>query len=247
MAGREGMPARDRLIFALDVSTATEARELIDELQGTLRFFKVGLRLFVATGLEVVNDLVGKDLRLFLDLKMDDVTETIRSSVAEVAKLGVEFLTIHGNQATAEAAKEGKGNSTLKILSLTLLTSLNEQDLRDLFLVGPGRRFPALEDYIVWRADQALRHGCDGLIASGQNVKLLRGKFGPKPLIVCPGIRLQSDSSNDHKRPSTPGQAIANGADYLVVGRPIRNASDRVDKAHQIIDEIDSALGLAQE
>ena len=235
----------DRLIFALDVGTKSEAQNLVKELKGTINFFKVGLRLAMATGLDIVTWLVDQELNVFLDMKMNDVRETIRSSVEEVSKLGVKFLTIHGNGITADAAREGRGQTDLKILSVTLLTSLNEQDLKDLFLVGPEDkfRFKNLDEYVLWRAEQALRHGCDGLITSGQNVSLLsRELSGYNPILVCPGIRLKRDSTDDHKRTSTPSEAISNGADYLVVGRPIKSAQNRVAKAEEIISEIDQAL-----
>ena len=239
---RRNLRADERLIFALDVGNADEAKSLVDELHGAVRFFKVGLQLFIATGLSVVHWLLEQDLNVFLDMKMEDTEETIRRSVREVAKLGVRFLTIHGNGTTAKAAKEGSKGTDLKILSLTLLTSLNEQDLRDLYLVSPKSRFNALEDYVEWRAKIAIEHGCDGLISSGQNANMLRQTLGWEPIMVCPGIRPKGDADNDHKRPTTPRLAISNGADYLVVGRPIRFASDRLSKAKEIIEEIDSAL-----
>lgn len=243
------MRGQDRLIVALDVGSYQSAMEIVDQLEGTVNFFKVGLQLFIATGLAVVRGLVDREKRVFLDIKMNDVTETIRRSVAEATALGVEFLTIHGNGATAEAARKGRQEaenrsgteSKLQILSLTLLTSLDEQDLRDLYLVGtPNSRFSTLEEYVSWRSEQAIDHGCDGLITSGQNVAMLRKKF-PNALLVCPGIRPTGDAKNDHKRTSTPYQTIKDGADYLVVGRPIRNADNPVKKAQEIISDIDEA------
>ena len=239
---RRDLLAADRVIFALDVGNTDEAKELVEELRGTINFFKVGLQLHIATGLEVVRWLVEQNLKVFLDMKMEDVPETIKRSVAEVARLGVKFLTINGNGVTADAAKEGSAGSGLKILSLTLLTSLNEQDLRDLFLVHPDGRFKTLEEYVLWRSKVALDHKCDGLITCGTRASILRKHFGWKPILVSPGIRGADDPSYDQKRVSSPYQAIANGADYLVVGRPIKNSSNRVAKARQIIDEIDSAL-----
>ena len=236
--------AADRLIFALDVGTEEEAKALVKELKSTINFFKIGLQLFIATGLNVVEWLIDQNLNVFLDMKMYDVGATIRSSVAEVSRLGVKFLTIHGDGLTAEAAREGKGDTDLKILFLTLLTSLNEEDLSDLYFVGePHGRFEGLEDYVKWRSEMAMRHGCDGLITSGQNVPLLRQTLEEyDPILVCPGIRPKGDLTNDHKRATTPYEAILKGADYLVVGRPIRNAEDRVAKAEKVIEEIDSAL-----
>ncbi len=238
------LPAKDRLILALDCNDMGEVLGLVEQLKGTVSFFKVGLELFSATGLESVRALIAENLKVFLDMKMNDVEETIRRSVRQVTRLGVDFLTIHGNRATAKAATEGRGDSKLKILSVTLLTSLNEQDLRDLYLLGDDdSRFKKLDDYVIWRARQALDLGCDGLITSGQNVGLLRETFkAERPILVCPGIRPSDSSSDEHKRPSTPYDAILHGADYLVVGRPIRCAPNPKDKAEEIIKEIDEAL-----
>ncbi len=236
------LDARDRLIFALDVGSSEEAEALVHELKDTISFFKVGLQLFVATGREVIKKLIDHKLDVFLDLKMNDVPHTVYSSVKEAARLGVRFLTVCGGGFTAEAAAAGKRGTNLKILSLTLLTSLDEQDLRDLLVIGHKSKFASLEDYIIWEAEQTLSRGCDGWIASGQNAKMLRHRFGDEPILVCPGIRPAGELLNDHKRAVTPYEAIVNGADYLVVGRPIKSAEDRVRKAEEIIGEIDLAL-----
>ena len=232
--GNQNLPAADRLIFALDVGTEEEARQLVHELKGTISFFKVGLQLFIAAGHNVVKWLVDQDLKVFLDLKIYDIGETVSRSVAEVSRLGVKFLTIHGEGQTVEAAREGKGNSELEILFVTLLTSRGEGDLGE---------SGSLEEYVLKRGEMAMKHGCDGLITSGQNVPILRETLtAHDPILVCPGIRPRGTGSDDQKRPSTPFEAISRGADYLVVGRPIRNARDRVATAEEIILEIDSAL-----
>ncbi|MBM3313818.1 orotidine-5'-phosphate decarboxylase [candidate division WOR-3 bacterium] len=238
------LAAADRLIVALDFPNAKDALGLVDKLEGAVGFYKVGLELFVATGLTVVQELKRRGFNVFLDMKMDDVEETIERAVRQVVGLNVQFLTIHGSGATADAAVRGRGNSALKIFQITVLTSLNEQDLRDLGLVGPKdrARFQSLQDYVEWRAAQSLGHHCDGLITSGQNVGRLRELFaGKHPILVCPGIRPSGTTDDDHKRPSTPYNAIMNGADYLVVGRPIRNAEFPRDRAQRIIDEIAKA------
>ena len=232
--GNHNLPAADRLIFALDVGTEEEARQLVHELKGTVSFFKVGLQLFIATGNNVVKWLVDQDLNVFLDLKMYDIGETVRRSVSEVSRLGVKFLTFHGEGQTVEAAREGKGTSDLEILFVTLLTSLGQGDLG-----GSG----SLEEFVQKRGEMAMKHGCDGLVTSGQNVPILRETLSDHdPILVCPGIRPQGAGSDDQKRYTTPFEAISRGADYLVVGRPIRDAQDRVAKAEEIILEIDSAL-----
>ncbi len=239
---RSNLAAQDRLIFALDVGSATEAKELVENLRPAVSFFKVGLQLFIAAGPEIVRWLTSQGLNVFLDLKIHDVAETVRRSVAEAARLEARFLTIHGGGATARAAREGRGDSQLRILSVTLLTSHGEGDLPDSVQVGPGKRFETLDDYVVWRADQALADGADGLIASGQNAGRLRQELGADPILVCPGIRAREDRVDEQKRAVTAYAAISSGADYIVVGRPIRDAENRVEKARRIIDEIDSAL-----
>ena len=232
--GKQNLSAADRLIFALDVGTEEEAKALVNELKDTINFFKVGLQLFIAAGHNVVKWLVDQDLNVFLDLKMYDIGETVRRSVAEVSRLGVRFLTIHGEDQTVEAARKGKGDSDLEILFVTLLTSLGEGDLGG---------FKSVEDYVQQRGEMAMKHGCDGLITSGQNVPILRETLTAyDPILVCPGIRPLGDGADDQKRATTPFEAISRGSDYLVVGRPIRNARDRVAKAEEIILEIDAAL-----
>ncbi len=242
----ESLPqsGEDRLIVALDVRTRDDALRLVDELADRVSFFKVGYQLFLATGMEFVRELVTtRRKRVFLDLKMDDVEETISLAVKVITDENVRFLTIHGSGATARAAQEGRGSATYpKILSVTLLTSLGRQDLIDLGLLGAKGRFSSLDDYVVWRAEQAINAGCDGLIASGSSAAMLREKFGDRPIIVCPGIRQSTDATDDHKRSATPREAMAAGADYVVVGRPIRDAADRRAKADAIIEEMEQGI-----
>ncbi len=240
-----GDSAKDKLIVALDVRTEDEALRIVDDLEDTVSFFKVGYQLFLATGMSLVRKLVTeRHKRVFLDLKMDDVEETISLAVKVITGENVRFLTIHGNGATARAAKAGRGASEYpKILSVTLLTSLDHQDLNDLGLVGAKGRFANIDAYVMWRAEQAMAAGCDGLIASGTSVAMLRDKVGPRSIIVCPGIRQRDDTHDDHKRAATPFEAMAAGADYIVVGRPIRNAIDRRAKTEAIIEEMEQGIG----
>jgi orotidine-5'-phosphate decarboxylase len=234
--------AKDRLIVALDVATREEAEELIAELGDTVSFYKVGLQLFVAEGMAFARDLVGQGKQVFMDLKMDDVEETIALAVCEITKSNVSFLTIHGNGATARAANRGRKDSQLpKILSVTLLTSLDGQDLMDLGILGARGKFSNLDQYVDWRAEKAIEAGCDGVIAAGPSVTKLRANH-PDALIVTPGVRLAGTNMDDHKRATTPREAIAAGSDYLVVGRPIRDAENRRDMAGQIIQEIEQGL-----
>lgn len=237
---------QDRLIVALDVRTKAEAMGLVGDLEGLVSFFKVGYQLFLAEGMDFVRELGRQGKRVFLDLKMDDVEETIALAVEIIAGANARFLTIHGTGATAKAAHEGRGsNEYPKILSVTLLTSLDQQDLVDLGILGSLKRegrFRSLEDYVLWRAEQAMAASCDGLIAAGSSVAALREKFGKGPIIVCPGIRQQGGATDDHKRSATPRDAMAAGADYVVVGRPIRNASDRRGRAELIIEDIERGI-----
>ena len=218
----------------------------MDELEGVVSFYKIGLELFLAGSGEFLQELRRRHCRIFLDLKMHDVDETIRRAVANASKLGVDFLTIHGNSATLNAACSGKGDQNLKLLAVPLLSSWNERDLQEMHLVGPidgfTPRFKSLDEYVFWRADQAMAQGCEGLIASGEYVKKLRDRFQEDTLIVSPAIRPTGSSADEHKRSSTPGEAIQNGADFLVVGRPIRDAPNRVSAAKSIIADIESAL-----
>ncbi len=235
----------ERLIVALDFSNVDEARKCVDELKGTVSFYKVGLELYTSPSRDFLNELRAGKYKIFLDLKMHDVDETIRRAVKNVASLGVDFLTIHGNSATLKAACSGKASQSLRLLAVPLLSSWNEEDLQELFLVGPAKdfipKFDTLDEYVFWRADQAIKQGCDGLIASGEYVKKLRERFGRNVFIISPGIRPSGSSTDEHKRSLTPSKAVQYGADYVVVGRPIRDAVNRKEMAQRIIDEISSA------
>ena len=240
--------AKDRIIMALDVGDRDTALRLVDELDDHISFFKIGYQLFVAEGMAFVDELVKRENRIFLDLKMDDVGATITLAVEAIAEHNVQFLTVHGNGATARAALKGRSqsNRTLpQILSLTLLTSLDSTDLRDLGVIGKHAKCKSLSEYVDWRAKQAIDAQCDGLIAAGENVERLRLKY-PDTLIVTPGVRLHSGAPDDHKRPTTPRQAVAHGADYLVIGRPIRDVAsgERLDLVERITREID--LGIEE-
>ncbi len=231
----------DRLIVALDYNKEADALRLMDELAGTVHFCKVGLELFVTGGPQIVRALQERNLKVFLDLKMDDVGETIERAVRQFAAMKVQFLTILGGGATADAAIRGKADSDLSILQVTFLTSLGEDDLRDMLLLGPDKRFQSVEEYVLWRAKGSLTHGCEGLISSGQNAAMLRSALGGDFLLVCPGIRPPGAQVQDHKRPATPRSAVEDGADYLVVGRPIRDADDPKGAAEMIIEDIAKA------
>jgi len=230
---------KDRLIVALDVPTREDALRFADSLGDAVSFVKIGYELFISQGWPIVEEMSRRGLRVFLDLKMDDIPETITRSVRHIASNpAVRLLTIHGGAKTAAAARAGKGDSGLKLLQVTLLTSMGEDDLRSMFLLGDGWKFSSVTEYVAWRAETALANGADGLIASGREAAMLRERCGEKFTLVCPGIRPAGDGVGDHKRAMTPGEAIAAGATHIVVGRPIRDAADSAAKATQIIDEI---------
>jgi len=233
----------DRLIVALDFSARAPALGLVDALAGAASFYKVGYELFIAEGWPIVDELCSRGHSVFLDLKMDDIPETITRAVRHIAtKPGVRLLTIHGGAKTAAAAKAGKGESALQLLQVSLLTSLAEPDLYAMRMVGEGFGFASVQDYVVWRAETALANGADGLIASGQEAAMLRGRCGAGFTLVCPGIRPAGDALGDQKRVVTPAEAIAAGADHIVVGRPIRDAADPREKAKQVIGQIEQGL-----
>jgi orotidine-5'-phosphate decarboxylase len=233
---------KDRLIVALDVPTRDDALRFADALGGSVSFVKIGYELFISQGWPIVEEMSRRGLRVFLDLKMDDIPETITRSVRHIASNpAIALLTIHGGAKTAAAAREGRGDSALRVLQVTLLTSLGEDDLRGMFLLGDGWKFKTVSEYVAWRAETALANGADGLIASGREAVTLRERCGPDFTLVCPGIRPAGEAVGDHQRAMTPGEAIAAGATHIVVGRPIRDADDRAAKARQIIDEIAAA------
>jgi orotidine-5'-phosphate decarboxylase len=236
---QQPLSARERLIVALDCPTPEMSADLVEKLGESVRFYKVGWRLFLQRGMGFVSDLRSAGKNVFLDLKMDDIAETIETAVATLPE-NIAFLTISGGSATARAAVKGRGDrANPKILALTLLSSLNEQDLKDL---ASATGMPTVEDYVLHRAGEALKAGCEGLIASGQSIGAIRARYGPEPIIVSPGIRPSGSPADDHKRSATPKEAIQLGADYLVVGRPIRLAVDPVEAANRIVAEIEEGL-----
>lgn len=228
----------DRLIVALDVPSIAEARSLIAKLDGVASFFKLGLWLQFAAGFErLVDDLLARDKKIFLDAKMFDIGETVKQGVARAAERGVSFVTVHGDGDILKAAAEGKAGSNLKVLVVPVLTSLDATGLRELGYGG------SLAELIVDRAKAAIACGCDGIIAAPRdNPGEIRRAAGAEGLlVVTPGIRPAGSSVDDHKRSGTPAQAIAAGADYLVVGRPIVKSDDPAGAAARIVAEMRGA------
>jgi orotidine-5'-phosphate decarboxylase len=226
--------ARDRLIFALDVPSVVEAERLLDRLQGHISFVKVGLELYTAAGPDMIK--LDRKMRVFLDLKFLDIEETVRRATAKVAAMGVDFLTIHANRKALAAAVQGREGSALKLLAVTVLTNFDSHDLRDM---GIQR---SVQDLVTARALLASEVGCDGVVASGEEPAAIRQKVGPRFLIVTPGVRPAGKGVDDHARATTPTQTIAAGADYLVIGRPIRDAVDPVATVTEIVNEMQAAF-----
>jgi orotidine-5'-phosphate decarboxylase len=222
------IPPEQRLIFALDVPSVDEAKSLVERLKEAVEFYKVGLELFASgQGFELVDWLIERDKQVFVDLKLFDVPETVRGAVRQLSRRPITFTTVHGNDGILEAACRDKGD--LKILAVTVLTSLDRGDLRDLgFEVD-------VEQLVLSRARRALEIGCDGVVSSGLEARPIRQALGERLLIVTPGIRpVENRPVDDQKRVVDVEQAFRNGADYIVVGRPIRNAPDPYEAALQI-------------
>ena len=230
--------SRDRLIVALDVPGAGAALTLADALGDAASFYKVGLELFAAgEGRAAMDALISRGKRVFADLKLFDVPETVARATARVAESGADFLTVHGNDAMMSAAAAEKGGR-LKILAVTALTSLDAGDLRAMgFECDPAA-------LVLSRARRALESGCDGVVSSGLEVAALREKIGSELIVVTPGVRpLENRVEDDQKRIVSPSQAIRAGADHIVVGRPIRAAANPRMAAEEIHKEIAAVCG----
>lgn len=224
------LPVRDRLIFALDVSSIDEARHYVDRLGEAVNFYKLGLQLFMAGGyFELVAELREKNKQVMVDLKLFDVPETVRLAVRALRKHEVTFVTVHGNDAMLKAAAEEKGE--LGILAVTALTSLDQKDLEDLGFQCN------ITELVLSRARRALSLGCNGVISSGLEVQRLRQCCGDAFVIITPGIRPVANL-DDQKRTVDVEEAFRNGADYIVVGRPIRDATDPRRVAEMVQNQI---------
>lgn len=222
----KNIPVRERLIFALDTPDTEKAKRLVDELGDHVHFYKLGLELFMAGGyFELLDWLNDRGKKAFVDLKFFDVPQTVSSAVRQLSRRNAAFATVHGNDEILRAAADAKNG--IKILAVTVLTSLDQADMDDLgFSVD-------IEDLVLSRARRALDLGCDGVISSGLEANALRQELGERFLIVVPGIRPVANV-DDQKRTVDVEDAFKNGADYIVVGRPIREAADRAEAAHNI-------------
>lgn len=234
---RISIPGRERLIFAMDVADAGAARGLVERLGDSVHFYKLGLELFMAGGyFELMDWMVGRGKQVFVDLKFFDVPATVGAAVRNLAGRGVTFATVHGNQGIMEAAAAAKGD--VKILAVTVLTSLDRGDLDDLGFACDVDRL------VLSRARRALEAGCDGVVSSGLEAAALRAGVDDRLIVVTPGIRpVENRPVDDQKRVVNVEQAFANGADYIVVGRPIRDAADPAAAAEAIQATIAGVFG----
>ena len=223
---------RDRLIFALDVPEIDQAKNMVEELADSVSFYKIGMELMMTGHYFALLDwLVEKDKKVFVDLKLFDVPQTVAKAVKRLSQRGAYFTTVHGNQSMMEAAAAAKGD--LKILAVTALTSLDQGDLKDMgFLCD-------VQDLVVSRARRALAAGCDGIVASGLELERIRSEVNRKLVIVTPGIRpVENRSTDDQKRIVSVEQAFQRGADHIVVGRPIKNAANPKQAAEMMQETI---------
>jgi orotidine-5'-phosphate decarboxylase len=233
------IPLNERIILALDVENAEQAKELVKKTESHISFYKVGLQLFMASWFEVVDWLQERGHKVMVDLKFFDIPETVKLAVNQLNNRGVTFATIHGNDPIIRAAVEAKGD--LVLLAVTVLTSFGEEDMQAMGMTQ------SIEDLVYFRAQRALKLGCDGVVSSGLEAQRLRDKLGSKLLIVTPGIRPGaniSDQQDDQQRIVTARQAIADGADYLVVGRPITRAPDPIMVINLLQAEIRQGLAV---
>ncbi|HKF10237.1 MAG TPA: orotidine-5'-phosphate decarboxylase [Xanthobacteraceae bacterium] len=226
---------RERLIVALDVSSIAEAEALVARLGETVSFYKIGYQLAFAGGIDFARVLAGAGKRIFLDLKLHDIGNTVARGVEGVARLGASFLSVHAYPQTMHAAVDARKGSSLRLLAVTVLTSYGDADL-----AAAGYDF-TVSELVGERAAQARDVGIDGLVCSGEEAAMLRSDLGASMILVTPGIRPAGAAAGDQKRIMTPAAAIAAGADHLVVGRPIIAAPDPKAAADAIIAEISAA------
>ncbi len=228
--------ADDRLIVALDMPNALDALHLVERLGDTVSFYKIGLGMLTGGGLGLADELKNAGKRIFLDMKLFDIGATVEAAVRGLAQYDLDFLTVHGDPHVVRAAVAGRGDRTTRILAVTILTSLDRSDL-DASLIKPG----AIADLVLERATNAFLAGADGVIASPQEAALIRAlPSAAGKLIVTPGVRPDGSASHDQKRIATPAKAIRDGADHIVVGRPIWQAQDPRKAAEQIVTQLAS-------
>ncbi|RUW40564.1 MAG: orotidine-5'-phosphate decarboxylase [Mesorhizobium sp.] len=226
---------RDRLIVGLDLPTLSEAEKAVRELEGAVSFYKIGYQLAFAGGLDFARELASGGTKVFLDMKLLDIDNTVAKGVENIVKMGVSMLTLHAYPKTMRAAVEAAKGTDLCLLGVTVLTSMDEQDMID-----AGYEYDP-HTLVLRRSEQALHAGMGGIVCSAEEAEAVRRIVGPDLAVVTPGIRPSGSDHGDQKRVVTPAQAIRNGASHLVVGRPIVKAPDRRAAAEAIIAEMQSA------
>lgn len=220
------------LIIALDVDSVDEARRLVSSIGEAAQFYKVGMELYAAAGMDFVRELKAAGNRVFLDMKFYDIGETVKRAVAQVAKAGVDLLTVHGSQEVMRAAAAGRSGAVTRLLGVTVLTSFDESDLLQL-------GYPCdVASLVKLRVNNAIAAGIDGVVCSPLEVARVRELLGPDKLIVVPGVRSPGAGAGDQKRVASPAEAMAAGASYLVIGRQVTRAADPKAAVHQILSEI---------
>jgi len=237
------IPLRDRLIVALDVESVHQAEAIVEELGDSVSFYKIGLQLQYASAnasdtISFARSLVAKRKKVFLDSKIFDIANTIERTVENIARMGVDFLTVHGDRKIVQAAVK-VSREKLKIFAVTFLTTLDQQDLRDMNIPL------TVDEFVSHRVGVALEAGADGVISSGLEAGLIKNlafQRGRELQVVTPGIRPPGSPANDHRRVATPYNSIKAGADYLVVGRPILNAPDKLEAVKTLFADISKAL-----
>lgn len=235
---KPGIDASERLIVALDLPNVAAAREMVQVLEGAVTFYKIGLSLQLATGVDdLLRNLIRDGKRVFLDYKYYDVPETLKKAVARAAETGASFLTIHGSSNLIRGAVEGRGTSALKLFTVTVLTSMDAADMAEM-----GYTQHSVEELVLFRAQKALQAGCDGVIASGHEARKIKEISKDRLLVVTPGIRDDDSPRDDQKRRVTAKNAILAGADYLVIGRPITGAANPRSEAERLLRETQTAF-----
>ena len=210
----------DPVIIALDFDNARDADHLVGTLGDSAKIYKVGMELFAAAGMDYVRSLTGRGKSVFLDMKYHDIGETVKRAVAVAARSGASFLTVHGLGQVMRAAVEGRGDSPLKLIAITVLTSLDQDDLREQGYSG------TIPDLVAQRVEQAMKIGMDGIVASPLEARAIRAQAGPGAIIITPGVRSRGAAAGDQKRVATPREAVDDGVDYVVIGRQVSRAPD---------------------
>jgi orotidine-5'-phosphate decarboxylase len=224
------------IIVALDFENAQQARALVSRLGPAIDFYKVGMELYAAAGMPFVQELIGEGKQVFLDLKLYDIGETVKRAVAQVARTEVRFLTVHAINPVMRAAIEGRGHGSLKLMAVTVLTSFDQQDVTEM-----GHPC-SISELVALRARNAMEIGMDGIVCSALDAAAVRKIAGPDAILVTPGVRSRHADKGDQKRVATPAEALAAGANYIVIGREVTRAEDPADQIVRILEDTKPSL-----